>query len=357
MTLQWYPQHTGSRYDSVDALRGILSALVVLFHLVLHFDREYGFSVWTGPEWMEYFRYGPHVFYMISGFAILLTFDRYPNALTFLKARLIRLVPVFWVVLLIATAVRIGFGPFEEPVGLMDFVTNALFIQELTGHIHIDGAYWSLVTEMAFYGLITVFVGALNLRHKMTWLLTIWSGLSLTGLLIIGTTSGFSELMLKEVLISRYSMFFIVGILMYLSIKQGRLTWPQRMLMLYNILIIFLGYPMDIGLALVGTTAVLWLAITRRLDFLLAHRPLLWLGALSYPLYLIHQDLGVTLMYHMIDAGASDGLALACAIALSLVLAQLLYTLVEVPSRHFLYHRFMTPKSARSVEPEGYQYG
>ena len=341
MRFQLYPDYSPQRFQAVDSLRGLAAVFVLLYHLVLHFDQQFGFTHWQAPEWMELFRYGPHVFFMISGFVIFLTIDRMKDAKSFMIARLIRLIPVFWVVLLIASVVRVAWGPFTGHVELLDVFVNALFLQGLTDRMHIDGAYWTLLVEMTFYALSAIFIYLLGLGNRITWLLFGWSVVSFVGMLKWGTWDFPMDIFFAELMISRYSMFFVVGVLMYLSIKNGQLNWPQRLIMSYSIGIMLLAHPLWIGFTLNMATLVLWFAIKGRLDWLLCYKPLLWLGALSYPLYLIHQNVGITLMTHLRDAGISDAWTLTAAIALSLVLAQALYTLVEVPSRRYLRSRYL----------------
>jgi peptidoglycan/LPS O-acetylase OafA/YrhL len=71
------------------------------------------------------------------------------------------------------------------------------------------------------------------------------------------------------------------------------------------------------------------MATTGRLQWLVS-RPLLWLGSISYALYLIHQNIGYWLIHHLTAAGWS--LTTATLAALALALAHALRNLVEEPS-------------------------
>jgi peptidoglycan/LPS O-acetylase OafA/YrhL len=74
------------------------------------------------------------------------------------------------------------------------------------------------------------------------------------------------------------------------------------------------------------------MATTGRLQWLVS-RPLLWLGSISYALYLIHQNIVYWLIHRLTSAGWSLPAATLAALALALALAHALRNLVEEPGQ------------------------
>ena len=66
-----------------------------------------------------------------------------------------------------------------------------------------------------------------------------------------------------------------------------------------------------------------------------ALRPLLWLGSISYPLYLVHEYPSYIAL-RMLDQQVPHGVAIAAAVALSLFLATAISYGVERPAMHVI---------------------
>ena len=77
------------RFLELDALRGIASLTVLLFH----FTR---FSSGTSPFNYNIGATGVDFFFMLSGFVILMTLDKKPSVGQFFWGRITRIVPTYW---------------------------------------------------------------------------------------------------------------------------------------------------------------------------------------------------------------------------------------------------------------------
>ena len=67
---------------------------------------------------------------------------------------------------------------------------------------------------------------------------------------------------------------------------------------------------------------------------------LVWLGAISYPLYLLHEFIGWSLMLKVLRSGGTPWLALLLALLASFALAQLVSMAVEKPAMHAIRKRW-----------------
>lgn len=82
----------GTRLTNFDGLRGIAIILVVFYHYTSYL-RDQPNSLY------RIFNYGYHgveLFFIISGFVIYFTLDKYRDSTRFVIARFCRLYPVYW---------------------------------------------------------------------------------------------------------------------------------------------------------------------------------------------------------------------------------------------------------------------
>jgi exopolysaccharide production protein ExoZ len=137
-------------YQSIQALRGIAAILVAIFHAGLRYDDTQGtFRVGNA---------GVDIFFVISGFVIWTVTSRRPTApVVFLRHRLVRLVPMYWIVTLIIVA-GAAFVPSAFPhmhITATDVALSMAFFPHLspsTGEIEpVLGQGWTLNFEAFFY--------------------------------------------------------------------------------------------------------------------------------------------------------------------------------------------------------------
>jgi peptidoglycan/LPS O-acetylase OafA/YrhL len=99
------------------------------------------------------------------------------------------------------------------------------------------------------------------------------------------------------------------------------------------------------GLLLAVLTAVLYGAARGSLGFL-NNRVLVFLGTISYTLYLLHENIGWALMLRLEQAGIHRNAAIGAALAVSLLLATALTKLVEQPAMRWVRERYRQRRQA-----------
>lgn len=104
--------------------------------------------------------FGVALFFMISGYVIPMSLANTPNWRVFWIRRLLRILPMFWVTLLVVLLMGVfGLTPYSELVHglyLWDLITNALLLFEFAGSPGLLGVSWSLSLEFVWYGMICV---------------------------------------------------------------------------------------------------------------------------------------------------------------------------------------------------------
>ncbi len=315
-----------ARISELDALRGIAAILVVIFHYTcgifrLIYDTK---AYWNG-FWMG--QYGVHLFFAISGFVILMTLERTNKGTDFLISRFSRLIPVFYFgICLTSLIVWINGGPqhFLRVSTWREIALNFTMVTPILRVHAVDAAYWTLQVELLFY-VSMYLVWAAKLLRQIEYVLFVWIALSVLSAMDIIGPLGSSLLILEHV------PMFAIGIVAF-RMAQG--AWrPALHIPLLGICVLAVllrGNPYVV-IAAVAVICIMLVLARGRLTFL-RHPVLLWLGAISYPLYVIHQYIGIIIIFHLDALGLLRPVSVMLTIAMMLVLAEAIRRYVEQPA-------------------------
>ena len=322
---------SSSRLHALDALRGIAALAVVGFHYTANLQYNY-------PQFQPAFSI-PHgqrrFFFIVSGFFIFMSLGNARSATDFAVSRFARLFPAYWAaVLLTATTLATGGLP-DRTLTLLPTLFNLTMLQEFFGIRHVDGVYWTLSRELVFYaGMATLLI----FRQIARTHLIIGSLLALQAAISIAVHASVIALPGRHapsLLLYPYFHLFAAGIALF-GIHRSPSSRRDWFLLAATIACeLLLPPPNDAVLGhLIVLTSIgaVWMAITGRLQWL-ARKPLLWLGSISYALYLIHQNIGYWLIHRLTSAGWSLHGAILAALLLAIALAHALRNLVEEPGQ------------------------
>lgn len=321
---------TATRVVELDALRGLAALAVVAFHYTTHYGNEVG-HIGPPPMSFAFGNYGVHLFFMISGFVIFMTLERTRTAMSFVVSRFSRLFPAYWVAILLSAAVVYSIGMPSQRVPWHDVAIDFTMVQQILGAEHLDGSYWTLQVELFFY-LQMLFWFMIGQLQRIRWIIAAW--------LVIAVGCGIAEKVgyhlsytLRELLIVRHIPYFAIGILFYRirSRPQGRRV-DIGLIGLCLVAIAISFKPVYAQVAVVCTTIFALLVA----GFLggLRWAPFAFLGTISYSLYLLHQAIGFSLIWHLENNGMSAGMAALGVAAVVTALAIALTFLVERPAMH-----------------------
>ncbi len=315
---------TRSRLTELDALRGIAALLVVLFHYSVGYsDCVPGAS--PLPFRFPWGEYGVHLFFAISGFVIFMTLNTTKHALDFIVSRFSRLYPAYWAAMLMTTAIVNLIGPSVLHVSTHDFAANLGMFLAFSGANLVDPSYWTLSVELLFYGHMLA-LWRLGLLPRIELVLGLW--IALKWLLLFDSPNSSA---LGFILLVRHIPFFALGIIGY-RIWSGARTWAEQLpLAAFAFASVVAIDPIDLGIVWLITAALFALLLCGRLTFL-NRAPLLWLGGISYTLYLLHQYIGYAMMSWLDHFGVPVVFAAGAALGLSLLLAHAVTRLVERPA-------------------------
>jgi len=230
-----------NRLESIQHLRGIAALLVVFVHFPTPLARFCG-SI------------GVDIFFFISGFIIFISIDKsgyYDKPFTFLKKRLLRIIPLYYLVTTLFLLMNVTLNSFHAereaniPVD-MSFATvlkSYLFIP-----ISYDGFYrdplvflgWSLNFEMLFYLLAFFFLIIFRKRFFIPLLCL---------LVVLGSVNyifgNFSNVYL-DFITSPFLLYFAIGLLLgkyhdLIKVKISSFVEPMLFIVLYVFFIVMIA--------------------------------------------------------------------------------------------------------------------
>lgn len=362
--MPWQPiADTPGRITSVQMLR-FLAAFMVLAHhaggAAYHLGRYRGVEL-ARPWFNMAGAFGVDLFFAISGFIMIVSSDKLygrPGArASFVRRRLIRIMPLYWLITAFALAwtLRIG-GPVEVP-GLL---YSLIFYPWSPDPSHIGVSVlvpvaWTLYFEMEFYLIFAACLGngAWQSAARASGIIAVLTGL---GLLLAPPMpwAYWTSPIIAE---------FIGGMAVALLWQRGlRLPAPLRFAMLLFACVLVLGNLPEPGVPALdwtrtlswGTAGLLILAATVLGPMrLIGERGWNFGGDVSYALYLVHMPLLAVAQFlwrhFKLPFGAwQEALFVTVTIAGSFVAAVILHRAVERPITRWL-NRALAP--APSVQP------
>jgi peptidoglycan/LPS O-acetylase OafA/YrhL len=339
----------------LDLLRFLAAALVMIYHL--------GFWAWAFPsgqvaraskgiadfEAWEPIAFmgwaGVQIFFVISGFVIAVS-SEHSTPFRFFVSRFVRLVPGVWVcaTLTLAAWWVIDVDHFYPHV--LEYVRSLLFYPKAPW---IDSVYWTLGIEIAFYAMVFALV-ALTRFHWLKPLMCCIGTLSTMfwiGAMLVPEHMAIADVLqwvqgsrIAQLLLVQHGMFFAIGVLLWMQLLRraslDQVLWlalfvvggclqivgetqlkvektglalsalGPLILWLGSLLFILVAVPLNARIASAGPA---FLSMTRRL------------GLMTYPLYLLHNVVGGSVMGVVASWGASSEAAFATAVVSTIALS------------------------------------
>ena len=344
------------RLDHIDGLRALAILWVAIYHYAAFWTPAgagtdlipYG-AILAGTPLAQQGYLGVYLFFIVSGFVISMSLTRSATIGQFALNRMIRLWPTMIICGTLTFLVTWAFGPPELVRSLQEYLISLTFVPpphigRLIGEPDLewlDGAYWSLWTEVRFY-IVVAFL-YFSVRSHFLWLWTAFAVVC-TVLHLMALASGGTYDALSRLFFAIYQPYFTAGIaLAYL--RFGRVFWGPAALLAFAVCQAF-AYPTLAagGLSdrdLAGLIIVFVLAIptmlSRDIVPVLSASWLVTLGVASYAYYLLHQNLGLSLLHRFAPDGTLGSIVAMLIIQVGLIGVSILLTQkIEVPLRRVL---------------------
>lgn len=322
------------RIGELDALRGLAALGVVLFHYTYKYEQIFNDGV-MNKYIFNYGFLGVQLFFIISGFVIFMTISKVKSGKEFVLKRFFRLYPVFWICLIITFIITSlsGIERFERT--FMEFLLNFTMIPDLFKARMIDGVYWSLLPELLFYGIVLI-IFLFRLLHRIEIIMFIWLLISFISIRVVGNP------VISTLIVSNYSYLFIAGICFFkIYTKKGDVS--HHLLIITCLLYCFFLVSIIEFIITIIFFLLFYLFVFKKLIFLNTMKPLIYLGRISYPLYLIHQFIGLILIQKLFTIGITDFyLLLLIPITITIFVSWLISSSIEKPIHSLLRTRTLS---------------
>lgn len=318
-----------NRMYELDVFRGVAVLMVLLYHYTTRYDQLFGHTKENYSLNFNFGNLGVQLFFIISGFVIFMTLERSKSVKEFTYKRAIRLYPTY-IVGVILTFLTVSAYQLEgRMVSLFDAVINLTLIEGLIYEQfeYVDGAYWSLTVEILFYAIMgfMLFIGWIK---KIEVPIIIWLLVSL----IVRSLDIYYDHMALTYLsfygILTYCNLFIAGIMFFKLKNKNKLIY--HIILGLSLLSEFLFNGIIVGTIVAVFFFMFYALIYGKLTFL-NHKPLAYLGTISYALYIVHQNIGYIIINFLEKNGFEHELYILIPIIMSIIIASVITFFIEQP--------------------------
>ena len=335
------PSPSSGRRLSWDVVR-VLAVLAVVFthttYMGPYLHPELGAPLTPHP-----FQVGASVLLVISAYFVCVSVRKDRSTLRWLWRRYARVVPPYLAAVVLTYTALVLFGPSKWTLPTPhDLWGNLTLTSSFDPTVRmIDGSYWTLPLQlMAFTAAAFLWPRGAAAGHRITvllwvmilapvilqwneriansplWVIQIWNGLGIHRL-----------------------QLFAIGIAIWLCSKH-RIGLPHLGALLVATVFAQHAHTDDLPSALgMGVLLVVVAGAARGPDWTIfepVRRPIEFLAKISFGIYLLNQELGYLVAWHLMELGVGRAGQIAGAVAAAILLAWLLTKYVEQPAYRLL---------------------
>ena len=353
---------------SIQYLRAVAALMVV-------FDHGWEQLPWFQQQFPYYIgRAGVDIFFVISGFVMVYVTKSGARPIDFLRSRIIRIVPLYWI-LTCATAILLIWTPSLFRLNtftINHFLLSLFFIahsspSEPNQFLPMIKLGWTLNYEMFFY---VIFALAIAVSPRQRIALT-------TGIMIllvtIGVAIGHSESPVVNFYTSDIILEFVFGMFLarvYLAGNMAQLRWPYGYIVgTLGLAGLYIGahyydsefLPRAIFFGIPATAVVAGSLMIESSTTIAVRQPYLLLGDASYSIYLCHMfPIAILrMLWRNLDLPMNGWVATTAFMSACILVGSgaglLCYVALEKPTLRLM-RRALVPRPVKSpaVEPQAY---
>lgn len=273
------------RNNLIDFLRFIAAISVVLYHIYYHpTSRPDNFYA---NFFFKYGKLGVPMFFVISGYCVMIALRHTKNPIEFIIRRLFRIFPPYWFSLIftlfIIVLLRLLYGYNSVAIlpktGRDIFFTICMLTYPFTKIAPINWSYWTLLYEVLFY--ITVFLSSCFKKQYFMFLLIL---ITIGSYVVPSTDLGFLSFF-------KFWPLFCLGIALFKILNDSKSQLILNVFLLCLALFAFYPAHQSVHFFIASILTAILIAIAHYKP--LPNNSISRLGDISYSIYLIHIPLTV----------------------------------------------------------------
>ncbi len=336
------PKPKSKRILELDAIRALSCLNLLLFHFTYVYQNKYGFASPLGFSF-PYGKYGVQLFFMLSGMVNAMTLLSKRKPADFLAARCIRILPSYWLVILM-NLILFALIPMYHVTPTLDAtVANLSTMPELFGFTNMEPVTWTLQIEMLFYAFLMLMLVAGLLDKPLRTMMV-----SISICLVCCSVFSWFQISYPE------------------SVWNGRFKFVEDLFFMRNLPLFSMGILLNELRSNRGKPWLLWLGIVvsaivfHAIDLrdhnplatvlmfgmltagaygklpMLRFKPLIYISFISYSLYLFHNNLGSGVMKLLETIGCPPLLTVVLATAFAVAVGSAVTYWFEQPITKYL---------------------
>ena len=331
---------TKTRFKELDALRGIAALMVVLFHFTM--DREQFNPI------LKLGTTGVDLFFIISGFVIFMNINVIKSAKQFVVNRIARLYPTYWAAVTFTFTLIIAVKLYHSQSGfnclrqLEKYAANLTMFQAYFNIHDLDAPYWTLLVEMLFYTAILMLYRYNLLKHINS------IGITISIFTLIAAYFFHDIYAVKKVFkylpLFLFIPLFLAGINFYKIYTSLKNTAANYLIAAFCIVLQIMLFKhagrsrayinqFEYACMLTIYFTIFTAFVNHKLHFIVS-RVTLFLGKISYALYVIHEYVSIKIIIPILINNFNVNFwvaALLVALPVVILLATLITYYIEIP--------------------------
>ena len=335
-------------FSLMDPLRLFAAVWVMNYHYLLGNEPN------PALHWYRFGNLGVQIFFIISGFVIVQSIQGKPLS-EFALGRFLRLFPLFWILCTVTYLLTVALPDHTYIIHFSDYLRSMTMLSDALEHLLgpstlVDSSYWTLTVELIFYVMIGVFVHYFTQRRLMyffafflgTSMLTFalhlentyWAKLLLVDHAAYFVFGGALSLIMTKTyqsswrLYGDYLLLALAGL--YATLIHGRALFAYETSNRYdNIAIVLIHVAMFVAIPCLAY-------LSRYIRDIRTIKILGLIGALTYPLYLLHQRIGNISIVLIIRHSSFAWIDVVLGMEFCMIIGSLVIALYEPRIRYFL---------------------
>jgi len=328
------PQQRDDRFDGLRALAVLAVVGCHVSKLCMHWGQCRS-DFWYGAC-------GAHLLLIASGFAMAIVLDRTTSIRTFIVSRISRVYPVYAFSILLGALLIAVFRPPLYDISIGQVLADLSMCQSWLVQAELDGAHWVTGIMLKFYMLVGIAIALKLQRNIELFAVTYFAGSA-----VFRVAAMFDFPLPQSVggmLNVYHAHLFAGGMILWVIWRQGHSTIRTITF------VTCMGLEVANSATPFGSTIIVGVMMVcfcrERIPFLNS-RPLCHIGRrLSFGTYMLHGPIAYVTMNSLRHSVRSPWLLILAAFAMSLVAAEIISRVVEIPCRDYLRNRYSKPNDA-----------